>query len=285
MGPLPPPFASPQGERFTLHQVIDRQHGNVVAAVFEHPAGWQAQSSVGWNFQNVSFPVLTWGRVAAPAGPDAVEFLPSEAFYWLEPNYGMCQPGVNQMGQTCMPLLSAAEAFKRWILPKYRGKCRNLQIVSMEPAPQLVQGVAAGPGNPPPEGIRATIEYDEPGGRIEESVFGLKVVQNVPYYGPQGMMMQTNWGFTTLYSFRGAKGTLRTREDCNNRIARSVRVNPLWEQLGAQVLRRLQAQFEQHIAAGYSQIQAAAQLSRQISANNDAMLAGFEQQRPAAAAI
>jgi hypothetical protein len=47
----------PNGERagaarFQLHQVLDPQHGGVVASAFEYPAGWEARSRVTWNFQN-----------------------------------------------------------------------------------------------------------------------------------------------------------------------------------------------------------------------------------------
>ena len=262
-------------DRLVLHQVLDPQHGNVVAAVFEAPAGWTVRSGVWWNFQNVSFPVLAGAKVAAPDGIDAFEFLPAESFYWLQPDYGMCQPGANQLGQTCMPPMSAADAFGRWVIPKHRGRAPGLKILSMTPRHDVAP--------PPAEGILATIEYVDNGRPIEESFVGARVQQNVPYYGPQGMTMQINWGFAKLFCFRSAKGRLAERTGPFQRIAGSLRVNPLWERLCADVMRRLQAQFDQFIAAGYSQIQAAGQLSRQISANNDALLAGFEQQRQAAA--
>src|SRR6516225_10200429 len=100
MGPIPIPPMPPA--RFVLHQILDRTHGSVVAAVFEHPAGWVAQSQVGWNFQNVSLPVLVTARAAAPGGLESFEMLPVESFYWLEPNYGMLQPGSSLLGQICM---------------------------------------------------------------------------------------------------------------------------------------------------------------------------------------
>ena len=86
-----------------------------------------------------------------------------------------------------------------------------------------------------------------------------------------------------LFAFRTAKCQLDNYRETFWRIAGSVRVNPLWEQLYNQVLQQLQIQFNNYIQAGYNQIQAAGQLSRAISANNDAMLRSFEQQRQAAA--
>jgi hypothetical protein len=60
-------------------------------------------------------------------------------------------------------------------------------------------------------------------------------------------------------------------------IARASVFNP-----AAKILHELKAQFDQYIAAGYSQIQVAGQLSSAISANNDALLSSFAQQRLAA---
>jgi hypothetical protein len=90
-------------------------------------------------------------------------------------------------------------------------------------------------------------------------------------------------GLLRLFAFRAAKGQLDSYREMFWRMAASVRVNPLWEQLYNQVLQQLQVQFNNYIQAGYNQIQAAGQLSRAISANNDAMLRSFEQQRQAAA--
>src|SRR5262249_55685596 len=50
-----------------------------------------------------------------------------------------------------------------------------------------------------------------------------------------------------------------------------------------QVLQVLAAEFNRRIAQGYAQIQAAAQMSRTISANNDAMLRSMQAQRQAQA--
>jgi hypothetical protein len=129
----------------------------------------------------------------------------------------------------------------------------------------------------------ARIEYDEAGQAIEEEFYAVVVRQNVPYHGPMGTMTQINWGFARLFAFRAARGELERYRPTFWRVAASVRVNPLWQQLFGQVMQQLQQQFNAYIQAGYDQIAAAGQLSRAISANNDAMLRGFEQQRQAAA--
>jgi hypothetical protein len=279
MGPIPSPAIPP---RFALHQILDRTHGSVVAGVFEHPPGWVAQTQVGWNFQNVSLPVLVYARAAAPGGLESFELLPIESFYWLEPNYGMLQPGSSLLGQICMRPQPAAEAMSRWVIPKYRGRCPGVKIVSTAPVPELVR-LAPEISKASPEGVCAVIEYCEQGRPVEEAFFGLRIGNQVPYSGPQGTTVQLNWGFYRLFSYRAAKGQLVPQRERFWRMAASLRFNPLWDQLCGRVNQQLRAQFQAYLDAGYSQIQAAGQLSRQISMNNDAMLASFAQQRQAAA--
>lgn len=178
--------------------------------------------------------------------------------------------------------MRAADTLTRWIVPKYGGDRPNLRIVSVAPEP-----IAARYGldmrGMPSEDACVTLEYVENGRLMQEEIYGLQARQDVPFYGPMGGMMQTNWGFARLFSFRAEKGRLDAQRERFWQIARSLRLNPVWEQMYNQILQQLKAVFDQYTQMGYSQIQAAAQLSQAISANNDAMLRGFEHQRQAAA--
>jgi len=264
-----------------LHQVIDQKHNSVVASVFEHPADWKAQSEVIWNFQNLTMPAIARALVSNPAGLEAVEFFPGELFFWVEPNYGYYQPGQVIQGVACLPPMKAVEAMTNWVIPKHRRR-PGVRVVGGGVVPQLAQKIGLRPTEPT-EDVCVKLEYPENGRLMEEELYGVKTAQNVPYHGPQGMMMQTNWGFERLFSFRAEKGALEAHRDTFWAIASSLKINPLWYQLYAKILHELKAQFDQYIAAGYSQIQAAGQLSSAISANNDALLSTFAQQRQAAA--
>ena len=278
-----PPNENPQSDKqFALHQIIDPQHNGVVVSVFEYPADWQARSNVVWNFQNVSLPVIGYAQAFNPQGAEAFEFFPTEFFFWLNEGYLIYQQGQNYLGQVFLPPMSAADAMTRWVVPKYRGNCMNLRIVAVTPVLQLAQRIGLNLGGAASEDVCARIEYSENGRLIEEEIYGIKVAQDVPYYGPQGMTVQTNWGFLRIFSFRAERGALDSERETFWRIAGSVKMNPLWEQLYGQILQQLKMQFDQYIQAGYSQIQAAGQLSRTISANNDAFLQSFEEQRQAA---
>lgn len=270
------------GAAFALHQALDRQHQGVVAYVFEYPEGWQARSDVQWNLQHVSFPLLTYARAFNPAGAELFSVLPLESFCWLQPDYGMYRQGQNLLGQTYMPPMSAVDALARYVVPKHRSRREGLTMLGAQPAPGLAQELGVNTQDMATEGARVRVAYTENGHAVEEEFLGVHAHQSVPYHGPRGLTTQINWGFLRLYAFRAERGRLDEQSEIFWRIARSLRLNPRWEQLYAQVMQRLQAQFNQYIQAGYDQIAAAGQMSRAISAANDAWLQSFEQQRQAA---
>lgn len=282
MYPNPHHTKRPDEPPLALYQLIDRDHGGVVVAVLDYPAGWQASSEVVWNYQQCSFPVISYAHARNPKGVEAFTLLPTASFFWITPAlFAFCRQGDNVLGQIAMPPMSALDAMKKLIIPRHRGKCQGLRVLGVRSMPHLAQDIGADLKGLPSEGVGVKIEYVEQGRPIEEEFYGLKAVQDVPNYGPMGMLIQHNWYITWAFCFRAEKGRLDAHQDLFWRMARSIKVNPLWEQLHAEITQQLKAQFDQYIAMGYSQIQAAGQLSRAISANNDAMLARCEQQRVA----
>ncbi len=279
MNPYPP------GPSSTVHQILDPQHG-LVAARFQHPADWQAQSQVVWNFQNYSSPVKVSARIAHPHTAAMVEVWPVEQFCWIEPNMGFYQPGHDVGGgSVLLPPMPAPEAMTRWLIPKLRGNVPGLQIVGAGAMPQLAQmlNVNAASTGGVFEGAGAKVQYVAGGRMLEEEFYGLKVsFQGIPTYGAAGCLTQYNWGLSNLFSVRAERGQLDAQRDVAWAIMQSFKVNPQWEQLLARILQQLQQEFDRYIQAGYAQIEAASQLSRQISAQNAAWLQQQEQQRNAA---
>lgn len=277
-------------EQFALHQVIDTQHGGVVAWIFEHPATWLATSGLVWSFQDVSYPIRSYATVKPFLLTDQLRQLsvsfkfPGPLFFWVEPNFGHCQQGQDVLGACCMPPMSAADAITRYTssLDYFTKPTKNVKIVSVAPIPPLAPKIGLDLKGLPSEDVCLKIEYQDNGQTIGEEIYGIKVTQVVPYYGPMGVTNQTNWGFALILHFKGVKGSLDKENDTFWRIACSFKINPLWDKLQTQTWQQLQTQFNQYIQMGYSQIQAASQLSRSITANNDALLNAFEQQRQAA---
>ncbi len=248
--------------QFMRHEIVDPQNQGLTVAAFEHPHKWQAQSQVVWNFQNTSQPVSIYAAAVNPNGAEALEFLPIEAFYWLEPNYGFDSVGQNKFGMICMPPMAAADTMIRCVIHKYRGNRRNLQIIAVREVPNLPQIL-----NEPQlaqqnsESISVKIEYEENGRLFTEEFVGLKTLQQA--HG--GMSVQINWGFARLICFRAEKGNFAAQNQLFWRIVCSVKTNPSWLQIYQQILQQLNNQFQIGIQNRYAELQQQAQFQHQLT--------------------
>ena len=221
-----PHTSDPEG--FARHQVVDRQHQNLPVSTFLVPAGWRAESEVYWNYQHTNFPVVSRARVTNPAATEQFEFLPSEMFFWIEPDYGLYPRGGNVGGSYYLPPMSGADTLTRLVIPKYRGDRERLQITGAGPVPNLVLMLNARDlAALPYEGVTAKIEYAEQGRAMAEEFYACHIVNPMPpAYGPYGASQQTNWGFTRLFCFRAERGRLDESRHLFWRIASSVVGDP-----------------------------------------------------------
>ena len=276
----------PDHESLThVHQVTDLQHRSFPVAQFTYPSNWKASSQVTWNYSNISHPVTVYAIAYDPAGHGWVEMLPVESFYWLQPYYGYDRPGSFKLGQFLLQPMPAEEAMTKWIIPRYRGNRQGLRVVTCEPRSSLISELGDASPKAPSYGVATRIEYSENGILIEEEFLGLMIVQQAPpTYGSGGTIVQTNWGFTRLICFRAEKGKLDALLLDYWKIVKSVKANPNWEtQVINPILQQMQQSFQQHLQAGYDQINAATRMSQMISAQNDAFLQQQQQKREAEA--
>lgn len=269
-------------EGFVRHQVVDRQHQNMPVSTFLIPAGWRAETEVYWNYQHSNFPVTSRGRVSNPAGAEQFEFLPSELFFWGEPDYGLYPQGQNVGGSVYLPPLSGVDALTRLVIPKYRGDRHDLRITGGGPVPNLVLMLNAKDlEGRPYEGVKAKLEYTEQGRALEEEFYACHIVNATPpMYGPTGPSRQINWGLTRLFCFRADRGRLDDSRHLFWRIASSLKGNPQWQQFSSQLTQRLQQQqqqgFQQQLdqfdQMGRERLRMNQQASDQFVANNQAYI-------------
>jgi hypothetical protein len=245
------------------HQIADPEHQQMIVAAFEHPAGWQAQSQVLWNYQNSSQPALVYAAVFNPHGSEAFEFLPVEACYWLEPYDGFQPAGQQRFGLTLLPPMPAVEMMTRWLVPKYRHNRQQLQVVDVQPMPQLAQMIKASElQSLPTEGVGARIRYLENGQAFEEEFYACRY-QFPPTYGS---IVQHNWGLMRVFAFRTFQGQLDAMRQTFWEIASSLFYNPQWQELFNQVAQQLHGQFVGQIQAGYDKLRAEANFHQQLTA-------------------
>jgi len=276
------PSASAARMQFRTHAIIDQQQGGLVLATITVPQNWTVNSRVEWRYGDVSHPVRAAARAEAPDGSAWVEYFPVELFYWLEPVRSPVPVGGRTLGMIHVPNIRLPDAMQRFVITPYRGRMQGLQVVGTRPVKGLPEAFHLPPT--PGEGMAVRLRYTANGRPVDEDVFGMLSSGNrVPYTGPQGTWYESHRPLILVHAVGATDGKLQSMYPLLGFVATSLQVDPGWEAHRQKVMQQLSVQFNQYIARGYAQIQAAAQLSKTISANNDAMLASMQAQRQAQA--
>lgn len=269
------------GERLTTRIINDPAQQGLAVGVVAVPEKWRYQPTIVWNYANYSNPVTLSAVAENPDSAEAVFAFPAAQFFELRPDYGMLRPGQNSGGlifaRRVPPLMALGQFVQRT-----RGAMSNLTFVGSKDLPDLPAALKL-PPSPNQQGLGMKVTYTLNGQPVEEEFYAVYYAVDIPYDGPQGRTWQTNWGLQ-VHSFRAPSGTLDTRRPVFAAIAKSFRPNPEWQARLAAINAYLAQEFNRQLQAGYDAIAAAGRLSQQISANNDAMIAGIERQRQAAAA-
>ncbi|MDQ5936377.1 MAG: hypothetical protein QG574_3713 [Cyanobacteriota bacterium erpe_2018_sw_21hr_WHONDRS-SW48-000092_B_bin.40] len=229
--------ASTSSQPSVLYSIFDPKF-NLIAGNYLIPSGWQAQSQVVWNIEHFSQPLQLHSVACSADGKSALEFFPAEQFVWLVPR-SMARPGQPLGdGATLLPPVSAQEAMQYFEIAKLRGSAENLKIEQIVPVPELAQRLAiATPAGAMQECVCAKISYVLNGQAIEEEIYGVKTAFNgVPSRSyTAGSMVQYNWGFGTLFSFRAPQGQLDGQRNNFWAMVSSFKPNPAWQAVRAQV--------------------------------------------------
>jgi hypothetical protein len=106
-------------------------------------------------------------------------------------------------------------------------------------------------------------------------------VQTIPYTGPQGTSHEYHRLLLLSHAVGATDGLLPSVYPLLGAVAASIRPDDDYQRHIQAVQRHITAQFNAYLQRGYNSIAAAGQLSRTISANNDALLASMQQQRAA----
>ncbi|MEO6568895.1 MAG: hypothetical protein ABIO94_09045 [Opitutaceae bacterium] len=267
-------------EKFVVHTIIDQQQGGMPFVALKAPEHWKVAGEVHWKYEDVSAPVSAFVRVWNPAKPEGVTFFPRVTCYWLEGASAVNRAGSTALGQLNVYPMPPAEALRAAILRFYHPNQPDLKLVGAREMPKLAAILKMDPKTFTGIGIKVT--YQENGQVMEEEFYGLCYLNRIPYDGPQGRSIQVNWGIERVHSFKAPAGTLDQQRETFARIVYSIEPNPQWQARAAGIQKYLNDQFNRNLAQGYANIEAAGRLSRQISANNDAMIASLDSQRAAA---
>jgi hypothetical protein len=307
---------TPPEAEFQTYVVVDPYFKNMPAMSLAIPQGWSATSALKWVLGDIvdpsdyDYPVNAWARAEDRATGSALEQFPTLNFGFVPGMMPLSRPPLpslsglmsslfggkpaappppppppppgppRMVGAVMLAPMSGFDAIVTWLLPRYRANLPDLRVIGSFVPPERVEQAktAARPGlAAEPIGVR--IEYTLAGRAFEEEITAVKAQWDVPASGPMGTIVQTNWQLYSPVGMRAPKGTLAGMKPMMARALSLGRTNPEWVKLRDQVMQQLQQQAQAYLQQGYSTIAAAGAISRQISANSDAMLRAMDATR------
>ena len=173
-------------------------------------------------------------------------------------------------------------------IKKTRADATNLKWIGQQDLPDLAKALHLDP-SPNQHGVAIKIGYELNGQPVEEAFFGVyylnkagtQAVQAGHESMPANALVQTNWGFQALQSFRAPAGTLEKRMPVYCLIAKSVHYDPQWTLRYRAIDATLLQMFNQKLQQGWNQIRAAAAISDQTMRDNQKFLDNIGRQESA----
>jgi len=296
--PASAPKADPEpvilGERWVKRTLVDTQQGGMIAVTIHLPESWHFEGQIEWHYGWIEVPVNPSWHAENPANSEAyfqyeslrlvnIDVGPQYRQYVKSPKPGERGP-TGQISMAPVPPLQAMALF----IKKRRGDVTNLKWIGQQDLPNLATALHLDP-SPNQHGVAIKIGYDLNGQPVEEAFFGVyylnKAGTQAVQAGHQSMaanqLVQTNWGFQALQSFRAPAGTLDKRMPVYCLIAKSVQYDPQWTLRYRAINATLLQMFNQKLQQGWDQIRAADAMSDETMRRNTQFLDSIGRQEVA----
>ncbi len=197
------------------------------------PSGWSFQGGCNWLLDNPGMPAVVAFALWNPQGAEAFEVLPNMNFTWNNNplNRLLMKPGSRYFGAEVRPPVNIQEAFRSYILPRYRAQSQNLQIRNLTPLPDLPRLVKSDATITPgcsAQGGKARISYDWQGHPFEEEIYAVVEDFRVKIGSLFAPVDLSVWFIDYLFSFRAAAGRLDATADLFTVMIQSFKLNPHW---------------------------------------------------------
>jgi DNA-directed RNA polymerase subunit RPC12/RpoP len=215
------------------------------------PVGWQFQGGCRWLLDNPGMPAAVAFQISNPQGAEAFEVLPNMNFTWRnDPMSKFFTPkGTRSFGAEVCPPVHIQEAFRQYVLPRYRGRVQNLQITNEELVPDLPRlARSEAPLNGGwAEGGKVRIRFNWQNTPLEEEIYGVVEVFRAPITSMFGMTEVQIWFIDFLFSFRASAGLLDATADLFSAMIFSFQLNPQWYAAYKTIIQKLAQQQIQRI--------------------------------------
>lgn len=296
--PASAPKAGPEpvilGERWVKRTLVDTQQGGMTAVAIHLPESWHFEGQIEWHYGWIEVPVNPSWHAENPANAEAyfqyeslrlanVDVAPQYRQYVKSPKPGERGP-TGQINMAPVPPLQAMALF----IKRTRSDVTNLKWLGQQDLPDLAKALRLDP-SPNQHGVAIKIGYDLNSQPVEEAFFGVYYLNRAGTQavqaGHQSMaanqLVQTNWGFQALQSFRAPAGTLDKRMPVYCLIAKSVQYDPKWTVRYRAIEATLTQMFNQKLQQGWDQIRAADAISDETMRRNAQFLDSIGRQEAA----
>jgi hypothetical protein len=222
--------------RFKTHKCIDTQGIGTEAFRILVPEDWQFDGGLRWRLDNPGIPVEASFRVWNPQGSEVFEVFPNLPFFWTnnQMTLSMFPPGSRYFGNEVGSPVSAFDALRQIVLPRFRSDAPDLRIVKQEHLPDLAGALGRSAQSIPgvmsvqTDGAKMRIEYNQRGSVIEEEIYCVVASQTYQIQSMYGPTANINWTVDPIFSFRAEKGRLDTNARLFQTIAYSFTLDLQW---------------------------------------------------------
>jgi len=267
---------------FVPYEVTDSSYGGMRVSTLLIPAGWRASSQVRWDYTSANYPVHVYVHIQSPDGKMWIDILPMDVVYWMDRVFQPIPVGQRSFGAVYAPNLGIDQAMQRLVVQPARGNLPGFQITSKRPIDPARLAAAFNVPDLRGEAMTMHARYTRNGSPAEEDFFTFyRAPETLSYTGPQGTSHEYHRRLMLSHSAGATDGLLPSVYPLLGTIMGSIRPDDAYQRHIQAVKAHITAQYNAALKRGYDSIAAAGQLSRSISANNDALLASMQNQRAA----
>jgi hypothetical protein len=221
--------------KFKKFSYIDQQGTGSEAFSFLMPVDWTFGGGLIWLTDNPGMPATAAFKVSNTKGSEEFEVFPNQPFFWStnQQLLDLFPVGSKYFGNEVRPIMSACEALKKVVLPRFRSNVGNLQIIKEEPVPELSKAIAAksqqqGGVISNFDAAKVRIEYTSNGLPMDEEIYAMLEAYSFPIQAWNAVTYNTIWTVSYIFSYKAEKGKLEAASKIFETITYSFQTNKYW---------------------------------------------------------
>jgi hypothetical protein len=225
----------PDPLRFRQIACVDTAGEEITAFLLMVPEGWHFTGGIDWHPEKPGIPAGISFSVTKPQNRASFNAFPDLSFVWSSNLEWIRRhpKGSHFEGKEVGPVVSARQAFRKYVLPRYRNGAAGLKVLREEPLPQLIKQMA---DNLPAQekklfhfdAVKVRFAYTDMGIPMEEVLYILVESQSMAEKSWGVVNYNTDWKIDYILSFRATYHHLDAETPLFSAMVHSLSLNPIW---------------------------------------------------------